>query len=242
VLLIRSEVNLGFGPANNLGFQAAGGRYIVLLNSDAFLERRIAPALCGPHGRYHPRGTWRRAADRARWLVAAFRAHVSHGLQRLACSFRACGSLSALRLLWARRPHLGQAQWKLPRSIGFPAPTRSFVLRCCGPLVPSIRDSSSTTKRSICAGASSRRGIRSGIGRISPWSISGASPRARSGRLNSREPERSLLCGACEVCCSTIGSIMDWLRMAGHGAGGSMVLAAVAAQTVGARSGSPRQR
>jgi GT2 family glycosyltransferase len=38
VLLIRSEVNLGFGPANNLGFQPAGGRYIVLLNSDAFLS------------------------------------------------------------------------------------------------------------------------------------------------------------------------------------------------------------
>jgi hypothetical protein len=37
VLLMRSEVNLGFGPANNLGFQAADGRYIVLLNSDAFL-------------------------------------------------------------------------------------------------------------------------------------------------------------------------------------------------------------
>ena len=38
VLLIPSEVNLGFGPANNLGFRAAAGRYIVLLNSDAFLE------------------------------------------------------------------------------------------------------------------------------------------------------------------------------------------------------------
>ena len=47
VLLMRSEVNLGFGPANNLGFQSAGGRYIVLLNSDAFLtegslERSVA--------------------------------------------------------------------------------------------------------------------------------------------------------------------------------------------------------
>lgn len=46
-LLIRSEVNLGFGPANNLGFQSADGRYIVLLNSDAFLtegslERSVA--------------------------------------------------------------------------------------------------------------------------------------------------------------------------------------------------------
>lgn len=37
VVLIRSEVNLGFGGANNLGFQSASGRYIVLLNSDAFL-------------------------------------------------------------------------------------------------------------------------------------------------------------------------------------------------------------
>jgi GT2 family glycosyltransferase len=37
VLLIQSETNLGFGGANNLGFQCAEGRYIVLLNSDAFL-------------------------------------------------------------------------------------------------------------------------------------------------------------------------------------------------------------
>ena len=37
VLLIRSDVNLGFGPANNLGFRSASGRYLVLLNSDAFL-------------------------------------------------------------------------------------------------------------------------------------------------------------------------------------------------------------
>jgi GT2 family glycosyltransferase len=35
-LLIASRVNLGFGPANNLGFEAAKGRYIILLNSDAF--------------------------------------------------------------------------------------------------------------------------------------------------------------------------------------------------------------
>jgi GT2 family glycosyltransferase len=37
VCLIRSEVNLGFGAANNLAFKAARGRYVVLLNSDAFL-------------------------------------------------------------------------------------------------------------------------------------------------------------------------------------------------------------
>ena len=47
VRLIRSEVNLGFGGANNRGFEVARGRYIVLLNSDAFprpgaLRRSIA--------------------------------------------------------------------------------------------------------------------------------------------------------------------------------------------------------
>jgi GT2 family glycosyltransferase len=36
--LIRSAVNLGFGAANNQAFALAAGRYIVLLNSDAFLE------------------------------------------------------------------------------------------------------------------------------------------------------------------------------------------------------------
>ncbi len=38
VRLIRSSVNLGFGGANNLAIEQAEGRYIVLLNSDAFLH------------------------------------------------------------------------------------------------------------------------------------------------------------------------------------------------------------
>jgi GT2 family glycosyltransferase len=37
VKVIRSKINLGFGAANNLALEAAGGRYVVLLNSDAFL-------------------------------------------------------------------------------------------------------------------------------------------------------------------------------------------------------------
>jgi hypothetical protein len=37
VRVLRSEVNLGFGAANNLAIEIARGRYIVLLNSDAFL-------------------------------------------------------------------------------------------------------------------------------------------------------------------------------------------------------------
>jgi GT2 family glycosyltransferase len=47
VRLIRSDVNLGFGVANNRAIEAAQGRYLVLLNSDAFfysgaLARAIA--------------------------------------------------------------------------------------------------------------------------------------------------------------------------------------------------------
>jgi GT2 family glycosyltransferase len=38
VRVIRSEINLGFGGANNLALEQAAGRYIVLLNSDAFLD------------------------------------------------------------------------------------------------------------------------------------------------------------------------------------------------------------
>jgi len=38
VKLTRSEVNLGFAAANNLALEAATGRYLVLLNSDAFFH------------------------------------------------------------------------------------------------------------------------------------------------------------------------------------------------------------
>jgi GT2 family glycosyltransferase len=37
VKIIRSPVNLGFGAANNVALEQAQGRYLVLLNSDAFL-------------------------------------------------------------------------------------------------------------------------------------------------------------------------------------------------------------
>lgn len=38
VCLVRNSTNLGFGAANNVGFKMARGKYIVLLNSDAFLH------------------------------------------------------------------------------------------------------------------------------------------------------------------------------------------------------------
>jgi len=40
VTLIRSAANLGFGPANNRAIAEATGRYVVLLNSDAFLKEQ----------------------------------------------------------------------------------------------------------------------------------------------------------------------------------------------------------
>jgi len=43
VKVLRSDVNLGFGAANNLALEIAQGRYIVLLNSDAFLCPRSLP-------------------------------------------------------------------------------------------------------------------------------------------------------------------------------------------------------
>jgi GT2 family glycosyltransferase len=38
VRLIQSDVNLGFGAANNVALEQAHGKYFVLLNSDAFLD------------------------------------------------------------------------------------------------------------------------------------------------------------------------------------------------------------
>ena len=43
VILVRSELNLGFGNGNNLGLQQAHGRYLVLLNSDALLPQASKP-------------------------------------------------------------------------------------------------------------------------------------------------------------------------------------------------------
>ena len=36
--LVRSEQNIGFAAANNIGFRRARGRYLILLNSDASIE------------------------------------------------------------------------------------------------------------------------------------------------------------------------------------------------------------
>lgn len=47
VRLIRSAANLGFGAANNLAIESARGKYLVLLNSDAFLHAGALSAAIG---------------------------------------------------------------------------------------------------------------------------------------------------------------------------------------------------
>ena len=54
VRVICSAINLGFGAANNLAMQAAGGRYVVLLNSDAFLTA-ASLRVAIDHMNTHPR-------------------------------------------------------------------------------------------------------------------------------------------------------------------------------------------
>lgn len=43
--LIASEENLGFGRANNLGLNEAGGEYVLLVNSDAFVGEKTIQVL-----------------------------------------------------------------------------------------------------------------------------------------------------------------------------------------------------
>ena len=47
VNLIASPHNLGFGPANNLAFERARGRFLLLLNSDAFVHAGAVKTLVG---------------------------------------------------------------------------------------------------------------------------------------------------------------------------------------------------
>jgi len=43
IVVIRSEINLGFGEGNNVALRIARGRYFVLLNSDAFFVKGALP-------------------------------------------------------------------------------------------------------------------------------------------------------------------------------------------------------
>ena len=70
VRLIRETVNLGFAAANNVAFPLACGRYVVLLNSDAFPPSRRAGPCRRLDGSAPPHGDWGRKAGGARRLLA----------------------------------------------------------------------------------------------------------------------------------------------------------------------------
>ena len=74
VRLIRSDVNLGFGAANNRAIEAAQGRYLVLLNSDAFFHPGALARATRAHGSRRLRGHRRRARSVGqRWRAGSRR-------------------------------------------------------------------------------------------------------------------------------------------------------------------------
>jgi GT2 family glycosyltransferase len=90
VELVKLSDNIGFGPANNIGFERCRGEFILLLNSDAFLHPRalvnlVSAARRRPHAAVigprllNPDGSLQRSAwpfpDPVRLLVEAVGLH-----------------------------------------------------------------------------------------------------------------------------------------------------------------------
>jgi len=117
VRLIRSDVNLGFGAANNRAIQAARGRHIVLLNSDAFLHHgALACALA--HIEADPTagiGGAKLVGDDGAWQPAA-RAFPSilrdaFVLTGLASRFPRSRTLAAAERTWADPNRPAEVDW-----------------------------------------------------------------------------------------------------------------------------------
>jgi GT2 family glycosyltransferase len=138
VVLIRSKVNLGFGPANNLGFQSALGRYILLLNSDAFLtsaalERSVA------HMDAHPRvglGGGRLIGRDGSWQPSArmFPTILDNliGLSGLAARFPRSRLLGRVDRTWANQGEAAEVDW-VPGAYSI---IRAEALAAAGPFDP----------------------------------------------------------------------------------------------------------
>jgi len=117
VRLIRSSINLGFAAANNRAFQMARGRYIVLLNSDAFLRPR-ALRLSIEHMDEYPRvglaggrlvgrdGSWQPSA---RMYPSALNSLLS--MSGLAAKFPKSRFLGRVDRTWADPLQPAQVDW-----------------------------------------------------------------------------------------------------------------------------------
>ncbi|MGD0892944.1 MAG: glycosyltransferase family 2 protein [Terracidiphilus sp.] len=138
VVLILSEVNLGFGRANNLGFQSALGRYIVILNSDAFLtegslERAVAHMDANPKaglggGRLIGRdGSWQPSA---RMFPSVFGDLIV--LSGLAARFPQSRFFGRADRTWANQMEAAAVDW-VPGAFSI---IRAEVLAAAGPFDP----------------------------------------------------------------------------------------------------------
>jgi GT2 family glycosyltransferase len=107
VRLIRSQANLGFGVANNLAMEASLGRYLVLLNSDAF---------------FHP-GALRLAADH----MAANPAAGMGGGRLVGRDGAAQPSARSFHSIWLDALVLTGLSDRFPRSRIFGAPNRTWT-------------------------------------------------------------------------------------------------------------------
>lgn len=117
VRLIRSQTNLGFAAANNRAFALARGRYIVLLNSDAFL-RPSALGLSIKHMDANPRvglaggrlvsrnGSWQPSARMYPSLLNNFLM-----MSGLAAKYPASRVLGRMDRTWANPLKPAQVDW-----------------------------------------------------------------------------------------------------------------------------------
>jgi GT2 family glycosyltransferase len=117
VKLIRSEINLGFAGANNLAMESARGRYLVLLNSDAFfhsgalrlaIEHIDADATAGVGGArlVGPKGEWQPSARAFPTLW-----HVFVVLSGLASRYPKSRVFGAFDRTWASADLAAEVDW-----------------------------------------------------------------------------------------------------------------------------------
>ena len=149
VVVVRSEINLGFGEGNNVALRQARGRYFVLLNSDAFFVKG-ALALAIQHMDDNPSvglGGCR--------LIG--RDGSSQPSSR--CFHSVTGDAIVLSGLAAKFPRSkflagstapGPTKTCPRRSTGFPAPSPSCGRRRSKRSAASTPHSSFTTRRSTC--------------------------------------------------------------------------------------------
>ena len=177
--LVALDRNLGFGAGNNRGIAEASGRFVFLLNSDAFVDRRLhrragavlrgAPALrCGG-----ARGCAGRTGG-CNGPAAATRA--STGWRRSTCS---CASWRP-RSTMLNAFYCGGFEHDLPRRVDWLTGAAVLLRReALGtPAAASTRRSSCTPRRSTCSAGSAMPAGRRGSTRAPARSTCGAGRRA----------------------------------------------------------------